>query len=138
MAGYPVEIRTTEGSSDAIDLGTVVVRHHLTDQAAVTAEVLSGAHLLHLAVAGCLFNDLLREAARRDLALTDVRVTADGRFDGPAGESTGISCAIDVTSDAAEADVRRLVADVQEDASIPLTLKRGTTVTLTDLRIAAR
>lgn len=40
----------------------------------------NGGQLLHLAVAGCISNDLFREAAARQIRLSRVVVTADGDF----------------------------------------------------------
>jgi len=43
----------------------------------VTVEAdFTGAHLLHLAAAGCILNDVYREAAARGIGLKGVRVTA--------------------------------------------------------------
>jgi hypothetical protein len=64
MANFDVEICIADPSSHGLDPGRLVLSHHLTYRAEIHAEVLSGGHLLHLAVAGCLFNDILREARR--------------------------------------------------------------------------
>src|SRR5215471_13920994 len=76
---FDVEIRTAEPDAPGIEPGTVVVQHHLTDRAQITVDTLSGGHLLHLAVAGCLFNDILRAAGQRGIPITDLRISADGR-----------------------------------------------------------
>lgn len=129
MADYGVEIRIADSPTDAVSLGKVVVEHHRTPHAELTADVLSGGHVLHLAVACCLFNDVLGMAARRGITVTDLRVSADGGFAGTPAVSTGVTYAIDVAGDAPEDDLRRLVDDAQRDAAIPLTLNRGTSVT---------
>jgi hypothetical protein len=51
----------------------------------------TGGHLLHLAAAGCVLNDLYREAATLGIALAGARVTAAGGFDTSNWQSTGIS-----------------------------------------------
>jgi hypothetical protein len=56
VASFDVQIRRGDPSSDGVDPERFVVTHHLTDRAEIHAEVLSGGHLLHLAVAGCFFN----------------------------------------------------------------------------------
>lgn len=129
MGGFGVEIRIADGSAPAVPLGKVVVEHHRTPSAEITAEVLSGGHVLHLAVAICLFNDLLRMAAERGIDITDLRVSADGGFAGTPVVSTGISYDIDVAGNAPDDVLRELVADVERDAAIPLTLARTTPVT---------
>lgn len=129
MGGYGVQIRIADGSAPAVPLGKVVVEHHRTPSAEITAEVLSGGHVLHLAVACCLFNDLLRMASDRGIDVTDLRVSADGGFAGTPVVSTGVSYDIDIAGDAPDDVLRQLVADAERDASIPLTLARSTPVT---------
>ncbi len=87
----------------------------------------TGAHLLHVAVAGCVLNDTYREAARLGLPLGGVRVVAGGEFDG-GWASTGITYAVEVDSDASGEDVERLLAAVDEVAEIPSALRAGATV----------
>lgn len=128
MAGYAVEIRTASPDAPASDIAALTVRHHLTERAVVHIDTLSGGHLLNLAVAGCLFNDILREAAKRKIIVTDLRVAADGAFSGDPLVCTGIDYAVEVTGEASDAELRRLVADCERDASIPLTLRAGTRV----------
>jgi uncharacterized OsmC-like protein len=128
MANFDVEIRTADPSSDGLDPGRLVLSHHLTDRAEIHAEVLSGGHLLHLAVAGCLFNDILREAKVRGIDVTDLRIAAGGGFDGDPLKSTGITYSIEIAGDAPEKDLRRLVADCEGPSAIPQTLRQGTEV----------
>ena len=134
MADYRATIRTV---SDApADLGQAwVVEHHRTPRAAIDVEVLSGGHLLHLAVAGCLFNDILREAPDRGIAVHHLAVTADGDFDGSG--SSGIRYAIEIRSPADRAEVERLVADMESDATIPKALRAGMGVQPLEVRITA-
>ena len=68
MAGFEAQIGLTDPASDGADPAALVVAHHVADRAEIRAEALSGGHLLHLAVAGCLFNDILREARAREIA----------------------------------------------------------------------
>src|SRR3954447_12605475 len=135
VAGFDVEISLADGASDGIDPASFVVAHHLTDRAEIRSEVLSGGHLLHLAVAGCLFNDILREAKSRAIAVTDLRISADGDFEGDPPMSTGITYSIDIAGDAPEEELRRLVADREAIAAIPLTLRRGAGVEATEITI---
>jgi len=52
------------------------------DPEGVTVEAdFTGGHLLHLATAGCILNDLYREAAKLGIQLVGVRVSAAGGFD---------------------------------------------------------
>jgi hypothetical protein len=74
MGGYGIQIRKAEASPRAIDPGDVIFKHHRAGHAQVRIETLTGAHLLHLAVAGCLFNDILRVAAERGITVNQLEV----------------------------------------------------------------
>jgi putative redox protein len=128
VPSFDVQIRMGDPSSDAADPESLVLTHHLTDRAEIQAEVLSGGHLLHLAVAGCLFNDILRAAKGRGIEITDLRISADGGFEGDPLLSTGVSYAIAIAGDAPEEDLRKLVADCEGASAIPLSLRRGIAV----------
>jgi putative redox protein len=137
MSGFDAQIRLTDPGSDGEDPAGLVVAHHLADRAEIQAEVLSGGHLLHLAVAGCLFNDILREARARGISVTDLRVSADGDFRGEPMISTGITYEVEIAGEAPEADLRRLVADCEAPAAIPQTLRAGTTVDSGSIQVRA-
>jgi uncharacterized OsmC-like protein len=132
---FDVEISLADAGVDGTDPKSFVVAHHLTDRAEIHSEVLSGGHLLHLAVAGCLFNDILREAKSRGIAVTDLRISADGDFEGDPPMSTGITYSIDIAGDAPENELRRLVADREAIAAIPLTLRRGAEVDSAEITV---
>ena len=74
---------------------------------------LSGGHLLHLAVAGCVFNGIVRVARERGIVLTQAVVAADGGFNEEGTRSTGISYRIEVQGEASEQDLADLVDFVQ-------------------------
>jgi uncharacterized OsmC-like protein len=94
----------------------------------VTVEAdFTGAHLLHLAAAGCVLNDLYREAAALGLTVDGVRVAATGDFD-DGWASTGVRYAIELDSPESEAALTRLVEVVDEVAEIPRALRAGTSV----------
>ena len=116
MADYRATIRTV--SDEAADPGDgLVVEHHRTPRAVLEVGLWSGGHLLHLAVAGCLFNDLLREAPNRGITVDHLSVTADGDFD--ASGSSGIRYAIEIRSSADRPAVERLVRTSRRAPSFP-------------------
>lgn len=90
----------------------------------------SGGQLLHLAVAGCVSNDLFREAAIRGITLTRVRVSVDGSFGGDPAVSTGIHYQVEIDGDASRTDLDDLVRHVDRIAEIPNSLRQGTVVSL--------
>ena len=140
-ATYDVQIRSVpadRAAKDAVPLSQVVLQHHRTDGIQIDAQPLSGGHLLHLAVAGCVFNDLYHLAAERGIRLTDVRVAATGGFEGEeATVSTGITYQVAVSGEASEEQLRALVLEVDRIASIPDVLRPETTVSLSDVKIDA-
>jgi hypothetical protein len=135
VSGYGAQIRLTDSASDGEDPAALVVSHHLAERAEICAEVLSGGHLLHLAVAGCLFNDILREARARGIEVTDLRVSADGGFGGDPMVSTGITYEVQIAGDAPDAALHRLVADCEAVAAIPHTLRAGAQVAAGSIRV---
>jgi uncharacterized OsmC-like protein len=95
----------------------------------------NGGELLHLAVAGCVSNDLFREARALGLRLTRVAITARGEFTGSPQVSGGIDYSVEVWGDAPDAALRELVARVDAIAEIPNSLRRGTAVRLSNPRV---
>lgn len=103
----------------------------------LTLGMLTGAHVLHLAVAVCVYNDLLREARPRGIRIERLAVTATGDFAGEPLRSTGMTYTVDVAGDAPEAALRALVAHVERIAEVPDMLRHGMTVSLAEARVAA-
>ncbi len=138
---YGVQIRSVpaeRAATDAVPLSQVVLQHHWTEGIQIDAQPLTGGHLLHLAVAGCIFNDLFHVAADRGLRLTDVRVSATGGFDGEERTvSTGITYQVSVSGVASEEELRALVTEVDRIASIPEVIRRETVVSLSGVKIDA-
>jgi len=95
----------------------------------VTVEAdFTGGHLLHLAAAGCVLNDLYREAAALGIELTGARVTAAGGFDPATWQSPGIDYSAEVSSDAPADQLDHLVQVVDQVAEIPRAIRAGAVV----------
>ena len=109
-----------------------VVPHDWTPEGVVVDAAGTGAHVLHLAVALCVVNDLFREGDALGVPVAGVRVTADGEFDTTSWVSTGITYAVDVDSHAPADAVQKLVDRVDEVAEIPRVLRAGTSVERAD------
>jgi hypothetical protein len=73
--------------------------HRWTAEAVTVLGAFTGAHLLHLSIAGCVLNDLYREAAGARIDLRGVRVSAGGGFDPHTWTSSGITYSVEVVSD---------------------------------------
>ena len=134
---FRVECRTVDGEVTALGWAgphTVVIDRPV--EGGGGGRGFNGGQLLHLAVAGCISNDLFREAAGRGLTLRRVVVTVDGDFAGDPAVSTGITYDVEVEGDAAESDLDALVQHVDAIAEIPNSLRDGTGVTLRSSTVA--
>src|SRR5262245_18616680 len=80
------------------------------------AAAFSGAHLMHLAAAGCVLNDVYREAAAPGIQIDGVRVSATGGFDTKAWISTGLTYSVELSSADSAQDLAQLSA--QQGASV--------------------
>ncbi len=94
----------------------------------------NGGELLHLAVAGCVSNDLFREAQAKGISLTSVRIVARGEFSGNPAVSGGIEYDVEIRGRATGAQLEELVREVDAIAEIPNSLRRGTAVRLGSVR----
>ncbi|GAA4288554.1 OsmC family protein [Georgenia daeguensis] len=136
--GFEVEVRNVDGQVTALGSAgphTVVVDR--PPEAGGGGRGFSGGELLHLAVAGCVSNDLFREAAARGIALERVVVRVDGGFAGEPARSTGISYDVEISGGADDEALRALVEHVEAVAEIPATLRAGTPVTLAHVAVTA-
>ena len=102
--------------------------HRWTPEGVTVDGDFTGAHLLHLAAAGCVLNDVYREAAALGIEIDGVRVTAGGDFDPESWRSLGIEYSVQLASGADEASLRHLLDVVDRVAEIPRALRAGTTV----------
>ncbi len=95
----------------------------------------NGGQLLYLAVAGCISNDLFRDARAAGIKLSRVRVKVGGDFAGEPVVSDEIRYEVEVSGDAPEDRLRALIAQVDEIAEIPNSLRQGTRVLLVGAKV---
>jgi len=111
------------------DCAAAVRFPHRWTPGGVTVEAdFTGGHLLHLAAAGCVLNDLYREAAALGIGLQGARVTAAGGFDTATWQSTGIEYSVEISSDSPADQLAHLLEVVDQVAEIPRALRAGATV----------
>ena len=106
--------------------------HRWTAEGVTVDADFTGAHLLHLAAAGCVLNDVYREAQRLGTPVHGVRVTAGGGFEPQTWRSTGVTYAVEVDSPAAPDEVDALLRVVDAVAEIPRALRAGASVERVD------
>ena len=135
MGDFEAEISVAPAGGEAVSPAAFIVDHHLVERAELRAASLSGGHLMHLAVAGCLFNDILRAARARGIEVDELRVSADGGFEGDPLASTGITYEVDLAADAPDEVLRALVAECEAKAAIPYTLREGTAVEASSISV---
>lgn len=108
--------------------GSVVMPHRWSAEGVVIEADFTGAHLYLLAAAGCVLNDVYREAERSGIAIDGVQVRASGGFDPATWVSTGIDYEVDVMSSSSDEEIADLLHAVDDVAEIPKALRAGTTV----------
>lgn len=127
---YRVETRSVDGGPTALGWGgSVSLVVDRPAEAGGGGLGFNGGQLLNLAVAGCISNDLFREAAKRGIRLERVRVTVDSDYAGQPAVSSPIEYSVEISADANAAAVAELIAYVDEIAEIPNSIRRGTQVT---------
>ncbi|RKS68527.1 OsmC-like protein [Motilibacter peucedani] len=124
-------VRVAAGSLRGSLREDLVMPHPWTAEGVVAELQFSGAHVLHLAVAGCVLNDAYREARALGIELAGVLVTAEGGFEPETWASTGIRYRVEVDSPAGGDEVDRMLEVVDEVAEIPKTLRAGASVSRT-------
>ena len=112
---------TTNGNSRAIDIPL---------RASGFGSSVNGGELLFLALATCYCNDIYREAAKRGIAVEQVKVDVAGEF-GAEGESARhATYRARVVARAAEAEIWELMQQTDAVAEIQNTLRVSAPVTL--------
>jgi putative redox protein len=102
----------------------------------------NGGQLLYMSIAACWSNDLYREAATMGIDLDGVEITVDGDFPNRGSGSTPITVDVIVRSQAPEAKIRELIAEVERVAEIPRAIREGPSIevraTVEVVTVAAR
>jgi hypothetical protein len=122
------EVAASAGTMMTASADAVRFPHRWTPGGVTVEADFTGAHLLHLAVAGCVLNDLYREAAALGVELHGARVTVAGGFDPQTWRSAGIEYSVEVASDAPAGRLALLLQTVDQVAEIPRAVRAGTTV----------
>lgn len=134
---FAVEVRSAGGEATGLgNAGPYTLVVDRPEGAGGRGLGFNGGQLLYLAVAGCVSNDLYREAQALGIGVTRVRVTVDGDFSGDPPVSEEIVYAVEIEGDASPEELERLVRHVDAIAEIPNSLRGGTPVRLAETRVA--
>ena len=112
--------------------GAIDFPHRWTPEGVTVEAAFTGAHLLHLSTAGCVLNDLYREAQKLGVTLDGVRVTATGDYDRDNWHSTGVHYSVDLDTSADQGAIDELLAVVDVVAEIPRAIRAGAPVVRVD------
>ena len=113
------EVTVSAGTMRSDSSAAVRFPHRWTPGGVTVEADFTGAHLLHLATAGCVLNDIYREAESLGIDVSGVRVTAAGGFDTTTWQSTGIDYSVEVSSNASADKLADLLEVVDQVAEIP-------------------
>jgi uncharacterized OsmC-like protein len=125
-------VTVAAGSLRATDGAAVRFPHRWTPEGVTIEADFTGAHLLHLAAAGCVLNDIYREAGKLEISVEGVRVVAAGGYDAQSWQSTGIDYTVQIDSPATSAELARLLEVVDTVAEIPRAIRAGAPVRRAD------
>jgi len=122
------DVAVGAGTLRSTSAQAVVFPHRWTSEGVTVEAAFTGAHLLHLAAAGCVLNDAYREAERLGVSVNGVRVTASGGFDTDTWRSTGITYSVEIDSSAPAHEVGAVLEAVDTVAEIPKSIRAGAAV----------
>jgi uncharacterized OsmC-like protein len=126
---YRVRLRTVgEGPTALGEAGRLTLVTDRPTAAGGGGLGFNGGQLLYMSIAACWSNDLYREAATMGIELDGVEITVDGDFPARGSGSTPITVDLVVRSSAPEARIRELIAEVEQVAEIPRTIRDSTPI----------
>ena len=94
---------------------------------------ISGGEILFLAIATCYCNDIYREGMKLGIKVDSVEVDVDGDYMAAGEPATNVTCRIKVIAQASEDGIRKLIEHTDSIAEIPMSLRRGTPISLTGI-----
>ena len=90
----------------------------------------NGGELLLLSLATCFCNDIYREAAKMNIRVKSVEVTAMAEFGAEGEAGSNFRYMADVVADASPEDITALIEHTNNVAEIHNTLRKGVSVSL--------
>ena len=122
------EVTVSAGTMRSDSSAAVRFPHRWTPGGVTVEADFTGAHLLHLAAAGCVLNDIYREAESLGIDVSGVRVTAAGGFDTTTWQSTGIDYSVESALMPPPDQLAHLLEVVDQVAEIPQAIRPGASV----------
>ena len=134
---HQAEIRfppRTEATSPSRPSSIVVDGRTL--QIEICMERMNGGEFFHLALGGCVFNNIVRLARERGIEVSSTSVRAEGDFD-EEGWSKGVTYDITLAGRASDDSLRKLAEDASADSAIAVAIEKGAPVRLTGIHVTA-
>jgi uncharacterized OsmC-like protein len=120
-AGVNDIIVTTEGVAKSIEIPAKATGNGLA---------INGGELLLLALAACCCNDIYREAAKRNIIIESVEISATCLFGAEGEPGRGFEYKVQIASPHSAQEIALLIQYVDSIAEVHNTLRKGTAVTL--------
>ena len=90
----------------------------------------NGGELLLLSLATCFCNDIYREAATKNIEVSDVEVEVTANFDAEGEAGSNFNYKVNVISNASSEEIRELIQHTDKVAEIQKTLRKGVSINL--------
>ncbi|HEX2921693.1 MAG TPA: OsmC family protein [Bacteroidales bacterium] len=90
----------------------------------------NGGELLLLAIATCFCNDIYREAGKRNIAISEVEITASAEFDNEEEPGKNFKYKVRVKAKASDEEIKDLIRHTDRIAEIHNTIRQGVPVDL--------
>jgi uncharacterized OsmC-like protein len=103
---------------------------HIAPKSTGYGSSINGGELLMLALATCFCNDIYREAAKKNIAITSVQVEASADFGAEGETGKNFTCKANVIADADPRVIEELIRHTDQVAEIHNTLRKGVSVSL--------
>jgi len=131
---YSASMHNAEGKLDVVmKVGDRANTLEISPKPKGFGSSISGGEVLFLAIATCYTNDIYREARKLEIVVDAVEVDVDGDFMGAGMSAENVKCRIKVTAQAGEEEIRKLVEHTDSIAEIPMSLRNGTAIELSEV-----
>jgi uncharacterized OsmC-like protein len=131
---YRASLHNIDGKLDVLmKRGDIVSELELPPRRSGFGSSISGGEILFLAIATCYCNDLYREGKKLGIQVDNVEVHVDGDFMAAGHPAENVQCKIMVTAQASEDKIRELVAHTDKIAEIPMSIRKGTAISLSEV-----
>jgi uncharacterized OsmC-like protein len=135
MAQTSVRVRTVQDACVAVGwTGHRTLTIDRPEQAGGMGLGFNGGELMLLAIGGCYYNDLFREAAKLGVVIKSVQVDVQADWGGEPVRAQNVIYSTRVEAEASEAAILALIEQTDRVAEIPNSLRLGTPVMLAEVQ----